>query len=81
MGLTRAISLAQRSSTGPIHSFSIAGAGEIARTHAEVIKHRLNEADLVAICDISLEILTRFGDAFEVPGAISIWARCSTTRH
>jgi predicted dehydrogenase len=44
----------------------IVGAGGIASIHAEVLKHRLRDADLVAVCDISPEALNRFGDGFDV---------------
>ena len=46
----------------------LVGAGGIARTHAEVLTERLDEADLVAVCDISPETLESYGNAFDVPG-------------
>lgn len=53
--------------TSPLR-VGIVGAGGIARTHAQVLTARLDAADLVAACDVSVEALTRFGDDFDVPG-------------
>ncbi|MEM7126205.1 MAG: Gfo/Idh/MocA family oxidoreductase [Chloroflexota bacterium] len=55
-------------STQRAYRVGIVGAGGIAQIHADVLTNRLSEADLVAICDISQETISRFGDKFNVPG-------------
>ena len=52
----------------PSYRVGIVGAGGIAKTHAEVLTNRIEEASLVAICDISPEVLDHFGNAYDVPG-------------
>jgi D-xylose 1-dehydrogenase (NADP+, D-xylono-1,5-lactone-forming) len=52
----------------PSYRVGIVGAGGIAETHAEVLTNRLEEANLAAICDISPEVLDRFGDAYGLSG-------------
>ena len=45
------------------------GAGRIGRVHAEHLAHYIPEANLVAVCDIVVEVVERLASDFQVPAA------------
>lgn len=53
-------------STQPVLGVAIIGTGGIARAHARACRE-VEGIELVAICDVSPDALTRFGDEWQVP--------------
>jgi UDP-N-acetyl-2-amino-2-deoxyglucuronate dehydrogenase len=46
--------------------FALVGCGRISRKHADTIKNKLADSDLVAVCDIHIAKAKKLGDEYEV---------------
>ncbi len=48
--------------------FALVGCGRIAKKHAEIIAHQLENAELVAVCDLVDERAKEYSEKYQVPG-------------